>query len=69
MRAMRSATSCTVEVRHRDRLRHDVMGNAKRVDYRDGRLPLTLTEAPVYVVTDNADAMKANVTRPAGYSA
>jgi hypothetical protein len=37
------------------------------VQYKDGRVPLVLTEAPVYVVSDNADAMRANVTRPAGY--
>jgi hypothetical protein len=47
----------------------DMMGNASTVQYSDGRVPLVLTEAPVYVVSDNAEAMRANVTRPAGYVA
>ncbi|WP_250509401.1 hypothetical protein [Caballeronia sp. GACF4] len=46
----------------------DMMGNASAMKYSDGRLPLVLTEAPIYVVSDNADAMRANVTTPAGYT-
>ncbi|MEZ2353854.1 hypothetical protein [Caballeronia sp. RCC_10] len=45
----------------------DMMGNASAMQYSDGRLPLVLSEAPVYVVSDNAAAMRANVTKPAGY--
>jgi hypothetical protein len=45
----------------------DMMGNASKMSYTNGRVPLTLTEAPVYVVSDNAAIMRANVTVPAGY--
>jgi len=45
----------------------DMMGNASTMQYSDGRVPLTLSEAPVYVVSANADAMRANVTKPVGY--
>jgi hypothetical protein len=45
----------------------DMMGNARKIAYSDGRVPLVLTEAPIYVVSDNADAMRAKVTKPAGY--
>jgi hypothetical protein len=45
----------------------DMMGNAKSMPYSNGSVALTLTEAPLYVVSDNADAMRANVTKPVGY--
>ncbi|VXC33738.1 conserved hypothetical protein [Burkholderia sp. 8Y] len=45
----------------------DMMGNASTMPYRDGRVALTLSEAPVYVVSANADVMRQNVTKPAGY--
>ncbi|KIG07729.1 hypothetical protein BurMR1_0559 [Burkholderia sp. MR1] len=45
----------------------DMMGNASSKQYSDGRVTLTLSEAPVYVVSDNAAAMRAHVTKPAGY--
>jgi hypothetical protein len=35
--------------------------------YANGRVAVTLTEAPVYVVSGNADVMKANVSAPEGY--
>jgi hypothetical protein len=47
----------------------DMMGNPSRLPYTNGRVALTLTEAPVYVVSQNADAMKANVIAPEGYVA
>ena len=45
----------------------DMMGNPSTMPYRNGRVALVLTEAPVYVVSDNAQVMRANVTTPAGY--
>ncbi|MGG1946359.1 hypothetical protein AB1286_16310 [Trinickia sp. NRRL B-1857] len=45
----------------------DTMGNAARLPYRNGRVALTLTESPIYVVSTNAPAIKASVTPPAGY--
>ncbi|MDR5820786.1 hypothetical protein [Caballeronia sp. LZ043] len=45
----------------------DMMGNASTVPYSDGQVPLVLTAAPVYVVSNNAESMRANVMRPAGY--
>ena len=33
------------------------------------RTVLTLTEAPIYVISTNASVAKANVTTPAGYVA
>ncbi|WP_241269797.1 hypothetical protein [Caballeronia sp. M1242] len=45
----------------------DMMGNASTMPYSDGRIALKLTEAPVYVVSTNADLMRANVTKPVGY--
>ncbi|WP_242538477.1 hypothetical protein [Trinickia acidisoli] len=47
----------------------DAMGNAAELPYRNGRVALTLTESPIYVVSGNAAAMRANVTVPAGYVA
>lgn len=45
----------------------DMMGNVSTMRYEDGLLPLSLTESPVYVVSGNADVVKANATTPAGY--
>ena len=45
----------------------DMMGNRSTMPYKNGRVALVLTEAPVYVVSDNAQVMRANVTTPAGY--
>ncbi|TKC91158.1 hypothetical protein FAZ69_07285 [Trinickia terrae] len=47
----------------------DAMGNAWTLPYRDGEVALTLTESPIYVVSANAAAMRANVTAPQGYVA
>ncbi|WP_233217450.1 hypothetical protein [Trinickia dabaoshanensis] len=46
----------------------DAMGNAARLPYRQGRVALTLTESPIYVVSTNLSAIKAHVTAPAGYA-
>jgi len=54
------ATSGTVTVL-------DMMGNPSELHYANGRVAVTLTEAPVYVVSGNADVMKANVSAPEGY--
>jgi hypothetical protein len=45
----------------------DVMGNAAFVPYSNGRVALTLTESPIYVVSTNASVLKAQITAPAGY--
>lgn len=45
----------------------DTMGNPSRLPYRNGRVVLTLTESPIYVVSPNTQAIKASVTPPAGY--
>jgi len=47
----------------------DMMGNPSTLPYTNGRIALTLTEAPVYVVSQNAAVMKANVNTPEGYVA
>jgi hypothetical protein len=47
----------------------DMMGNPSTLPYANGRVALTLTEAPVYVVSQNAGVMKANVNTPEGYVA
>lgn len=46
----------------------DLMGNATSVSYTNGVVNLTLSEAPIYVVSSNASVMKANVTAPVGYT-
>ncbi|MGV2287964.1 hypothetical protein AAHK20_04560 [Trinickia sp. YCB016] len=46
----------------------DMMGNASTVPYTNGVVNLTLTEAPIYVVSSNPSAIKANVTVPTGYT-
>jgi hypothetical protein len=45
----------------------DWMGNASTVAYSNGVVALNLTEAPIYVVSKNADVAKANSTLPLGY--
>jgi hypothetical protein len=47
----------------------DAMGNATTMPYNNGRITLTLSESPVYVVSTNASAIKSHLTTPAGYSA
>jgi hypothetical protein len=47
----------------------DMMGNPSTLPYANGRVALTLTEAPVYVVSQNAGVMKGNVDAPEGYVA
>jgi hypothetical protein len=45
----------------------DMMGNPMTMSYADGTLKLNLTEAPVYVVSNNASVAKSNVNPPPGY--
>jgi len=45
----------------------DMMGNPQAMNYTNGTLALNLTEAPVYVVSNNASVAQANVTTPTGY--
>ena len=45
----------------------DMMGNPLSTSYSNGTLSLNLTEAPVYVVSNNATVARANVTTPTGY--
>lgn len=47
----------------------DMMGNPSSLAYSNGVAALTLTEAPIYVVSTNAAVAKAGVTTPAGYVA
>ena len=47
----------------------DMMGNPSTLPYANGRVALTLTEAPVYVISQNAELMKKNVDAPEGYAA
>ena len=47
----------------------DMMGNTSAVPYRNGVVALTLTEAPIYVISSNASVAKAHVTTPQGYVA
>jgi hypothetical protein len=47
----------------------DMMGNPSSMPYANGRVALTLTEAPIYVVSNNAGVMKANVNAPEGFAA
>ncbi|MEA3122306.1 MAG: hypothetical protein QOH33_1884 [Paraburkholderia sp.] len=47
----------------------DVMGNAATLPYSNGRVALTLSESPIYVVSTNASAIKSHLTAPAGYVA
>lgn len=45
----------------------DMMGNPMTLNYTDGTLKLNLTEAPIYVVSKNANVAKSNVNPPPGY--
>jgi hypothetical protein len=45
----------------------DMMGNPQAMKYTNGTLALNLTEAPVYVVSNNASVAQSNVTTPTGY--
>ncbi|BCF97102.1 hypothetical protein PPGU19_016710 [Paraburkholderia sp. PGU19] len=45
----------------------DMMGNPMTLNYTNGTLNLNLTEAPIYVVSKNADVAKSNVNPPPGY--
>ena len=45
----------------------DMMGNASNVAYANGRVSLALTEAPIYVIANDAALAKANATTPEGY--
>jgi len=47
----------------------DMMGNASNVAYANGRVSLALTEAPIYVIANDAALAKANATTPEGYVA
>jgi hypothetical protein len=47
----------------------DMMGNPSSLPYSNGVAALTLTEAPIYVISTNAGVARANVTPPAGYVA
>ncbi len=47
----------------------DMMGNPSTLPYANGRVALTLTEAPVYVISQNAEVMKKNVDAPEGHAA
>ena len=47
---------------------YDMMGNPTQVPYTNGVANLTLTETPIYVVSNNASVMKAQVTAPVGYT-
>jgi hypothetical protein len=46
----------------------DMMGNASTMPYSNGVVNLTLTESPIYVVSNNATVTKTNVTAPVGYT-
>ncbi|WP_233217243.1 hypothetical protein [Trinickia dabaoshanensis] len=46
----------------------DMMGNPYTVGYANGVVNLTLTESPIYVVSNNASVMSAQVTAPIGYT-
>ncbi|PMS37038.1 hypothetical protein [Trinickia symbiotica] len=46
----------------------DMMGNSSQAAYVDGITALTLTPSPIYVISSNANVVKANVTAPVGYN-
>ncbi|WP_116139161.1 hypothetical protein [Trinickia diaoshuihuensis] len=46
----------------------DMMGNPSILAYTNGAITLTLSETPIYVVSSNANVIKANVTKPVGYT-
>jgi hypothetical protein len=47
----------------------DMMGNPSTLNFNNGVVMLTLTEAPLYVISTNPAVAKANVTTPTGYVA
>ncbi|WP_091995097.1 hypothetical protein [Paraburkholderia lycopersici] len=47
----------------------DEMGNPSTMQYTNGSLALSLTESPVYVISQNASVASANSTVPTGYVA
>ena len=46
----------------------DMMGNPSTVQYANGVVNLTLSETPIYVLSSNANVIRANVTAPVGYT-
>jgi hypothetical protein len=46
----------------------DGYGNVSTVRYSNGRVSLTLTEVPQYIVSNNATVAKNNSTAPVGYT-
>jgi hypothetical protein len=45
----------------------DEMGNPTTKSYTNGKLTLSLTESPVYVISQNASVSSSNSTLPTGY--
>ncbi|MCP3720868.1 hypothetical protein [Paraburkholderia sp. CNPSo 3281] len=45
----------------------DEMGNPTTKSYSNGKVALSLTESPVYVISQNASVASANATLPTGY--
>ncbi|MEX3980095.1 hypothetical protein AB4Y45_14085 [Paraburkholderia sp. EG287A] len=45
----------------------DEMGNPTTKNYTNGKVALSLTESPVYVISQNASVASANATLPTGY--
>jgi len=46
----------------------DGYGNVSTVPYTNGKVTLTLTEVPQYIVSSNATVAKSNATVPVGYT-
>ena len=46
----------------------DGMGNTSRVPYTDGKLALTVSEMPIYVISRNIDTLKSRLRAPEGYT-
>jgi hypothetical protein len=46
----------------------DGYGNVSTVPYTNGKVTLTATEVPQYIVSSNATVAKANATVPVGYT-
>jgi len=46
----------------------DGYGNVSTLPYTNGKVTLTLTEVPQYIVSSNATVAKANATVPVGYT-
>jgi hypothetical protein len=47
----------------------DAMGNPSNVQYTDGKLQLTLSEMPIYVLSSNISALQPQLRAPEGYIA